>query len=99
MPRIYGETAAPRARPKPPAAKGAKRRKLLLYVHVPFCKSRCRYCSFHSQSFNQVTFAWYLRTLLAEIELWGRRLNRPTIQTLYFGGGTPRYREIGRAHV
>lgn len=89
MPRIYGEIGKPRAKPKGAAAKGAKKRKLLLYVHVPFCRSRCRYCSFHSQTFNQVTFAWYLRTLLQEIELWGRRLGRPTIQTLYFGGGTP----------
>lgn len=62
---------------------------LLLYVHVPFCKSRCHYCTFHSQAFNQVTFAWYQKTLLKEIELWSRRLKKPRLKTVYFGGGTP----------
>ena len=62
---------------------------LLLYIHVPFCRSRCHYCTFHSQAFNQVTFTWYLKTLLQEITLWGRRLKRPLLRTVYFGGGTP----------
>ncbi|MBU1247896.1 MAG: radical SAM family heme chaperone HemW [Proteobacteria bacterium] len=69
--------------------KGEKAKGLLLYVHVPFCHSRCAYCSFHSQVFNDVTFSWYMKTLLLEIELWGRRLKRPSIATIYFGGGTP----------
>lgn len=62
---------------------------LLLYIHVPFCKSRCHYCTFHSQAYNQVTFAWYLKTLLQEIKLWGKRLKKPRVATVYFGGGTP----------
>jgi oxygen-independent coproporphyrinogen-3 oxidase len=62
---------------------------LLLYIHVPFCQGKCPYCAFHSQSFNQVTFNWYMKTLAREIDLWSERLNRPTVQTVYFGGGTP----------
>lgn len=62
---------------------------LLLYIHVPFCKTRCHYCTFHSQAHNQVTFAWYQKTLLKEIELWGKRLKAPKLKTVYFGGGTP----------
>ncbi|OEU66462.1 MAG: coproporphyrinogen III oxidase [Desulfovibrio sp. S3730MH75] len=62
---------------------------MLLYIHVPFCVRKCHYCAFHSQIFNKVTFAWYLKTLLAEIELWGCRLKKPKIGTVYFGGGTP----------
>ncbi|MDD3313164.1 radical SAM family heme chaperone HemW [Pseudodesulfovibrio sp.] len=95
MARIYGEdapvkaafpaTAAGAAKlPAAPRAKG-----LLLYVHVPFCRSRCHYCTFHSQAFNQVTFAWYHKLLLQEIDLWGRRLKNPPLRTVYFGGGTP----------
>ncbi|WP_027720470.1 radical SAM family heme chaperone HemW [Maridesulfovibrio zosterae] len=68
---------------------GKEARNLLLYIHVPFCRSKCHYCAFHSQVFNQVTFAWYLKTLLAEIELWGKRLKSPSIGTIFFGGGTP----------
>lgn len=68
---------------------GKEAKNLLLYIHVPFCVRKCHYCSFHSQIFNQVTFAWYMKTLLTEIELWGRRLKNPKIGTVYLGGGTP----------
>ncbi|WP_272701525.1 radical SAM family heme chaperone HemW [Desulfovibrio sp. Fe33] len=72
-----------------PTRSATDRKGLLLYIHVPFCRSRCHYCSFHSQVFEQTTFAWYLSLLLKEIELWGRRLQRPALRTIYFGGGTP----------
>ncbi|QGY39773.1 radical SAM family heme chaperone HemW [Pseudodesulfovibrio cashew] len=94
MGRIYGEDVPVRpafptgtAKAEKPAGDGSK--DLLLYIHVPFCRSRCHYCTFHSQSFNQVTFTWYHKLLLQEIELWGKRLNRPKLRTIYFGGGTP----------
>ena len=94
MGRIYGENVP--VKPAFPEATGAGKpvvrqsgKGLLLYVHVPFCRSRCHYCTFHSQSFNQVTFAWYHKLLLQEIELWGRRLKGPKLKTIYFGGGTP----------
>ncbi|WP_319582933.1 radical SAM family heme chaperone HemW [uncultured Pseudodesulfovibrio sp.] len=93
MGRIFGEyvpvrPAFPEAGSK--AVQSADHGKgLQLYIHVPFCHSRCHYCSFHSQSFDQATFAWYISLLLKEIELWGRRLQRPRLRTVYFGGGTP----------
>ncbi len=68
---------------------GEKEKGLMLYIHVPFCRSRCTYCSFHSQIFNEVTFAWYIKLLLQEIALWGQRLRKPSISSIYFGGGTP----------
>lgn len=94
MGKIYGEDvqvkpAFPDAgvQKKGKAIKGEKG--LLLYIHVPFCQSRCHYCNFHSQAFNQVTFTWYHKLLLQEIELWGKRLKKPRLATIYFGGGTP----------
>lgn len=94
MGKIYGENVP--VKPAFPAAAGGKQtiqpsseKGLLLYIHVPFCQSRCHYCSFHSQQFNQVTFAWYHKLLLQEIELWGKRLKKPRLATIYFGGGTP----------
>lgn len=68
---------------------GKEARNLLIYIHVPFCIRKCHYCAFHSQPFDQVQFAWYLKNLLSEIELWGRRLKNPRVGTVYFGGGTP----------
>jgi len=94
MGKIYGENVP--VKPAFPAAAGGKQaiqpsgeKGLLLYIHVPFCQSRCHYCSFHSQQFNQVTFLWYHKLLLQEIELWGKRLKKPKLATIYFGGGTP----------
>lgn len=94
MGKIYGEDIP--VKPAFPTAGGQKKsavpngeKGLLLYIHVPFCQSRCHYCNFHSQAFNQVTFAWYHKLLLEEIKLWGKRLKKPTLSTIYFGGGTP----------
>lgn len=94
MGKIYGEDV-PVKPAFPTAVSGGKKdqpsgeKGLLLYIHMPFCQSRCHYCSFHSQAFNQVTFAWYFKLLLEEIKLWGKRLKKPKLRTIYFGGGTP----------
>ncbi len=40
---------------------GSEARNLLVYIHVPFCKRKCNYCAFHSQPFEQVGFAWYMK--------------------------------------
>ncbi len=62
---------------------------MLLYVHVPFCRSKCRYCAFHSVVPAPGQMRRYVELLEAEAALWGRRLHRPRVQTLHLGGGTP----------
>lgn len=67
---------------------------MLLYIHVPFCRSRCRYCSFYSQVLpggeNGIEILrGYLNGLLAEISLWHERIGNAKIDTIFFGGGTP----------
>ncbi|PKP28533.1 MAG: coproporphyrinogen III oxidase, partial [Bacteroidetes bacterium HGW-Bacteroidetes-19] len=59
-----------------------------LYLHFPFCNSKCIYCSFYSIASlkNQKEF---IDALLQEIELRKNDLQNDEIQTLYFGGGTP----------
>lgn len=69
---------------------------MLLYIHVPFCRSRCNYCTFHSQAFDDIKFAWYHKVLQQEIALWGKRLKKPKLQTVYFGGGTPSLYPLGK---
>ncbi len=63
---------------------------MLLYIHVPFCRSKCAYCSFFSvpQS-DELSLNAYISLLVQEIALWGQRLDRPSISSIYFGGGTP----------
>jgi oxygen-independent coproporphyrinogen-3 oxidase len=65
-----------------------------LYIHVPFCRVRCRYCAFHSQALGRHSSAsslvrQYVDTLLLELALWGDRLGRQPVSTVFFGGGTP----------
>ncbi len=60
-----------------------------LYVHIPFCASRCPYCDFATAPATSVLRARYLRALASEIAREGRLLGRPRVRTLYVGGGTP----------
>jgi oxygen-independent coproporphyrinogen-3 oxidase len=59
-----------------------------LYLHVPFCRDRCGYCSFASTTDLSLVPA-YLDRLSRDIDDWGRFLGRPRLDTLYLGGGTP----------
>ncbi len=65
------------------------------YVHVPFCARRCSYCDFSIAVRKDVPVAEYLRALDTELSLRFSGANRDdtaqewTLDTLYFGGGTP----------
>ena len=60
-----------------------------LYIHVPFCRSKCGYCAFFSEPLRPGALDAYLPLLLAEISLWAERLGRLRVPTVFFGGGTP----------
>jgi oxygen-independent coproporphyrinogen-3 oxidase len=60
-----------------------------LYLHVPFCVSKCPYCDFNSHVGQQHLFNGYLRALTAEVRAWGRELGHPELDTVFIGGGTP----------
>jgi len=60
-----------------------------LYVHVPFCASRCPYCDFATAPATSPLRARYLAALRTEIAREGAALGRPRIGTAFFGGGTP----------
>ncbi len=57
-----------------------------LYVHVPFCKTKCPYCNFYSVTDLSLIEEW-LSGILQEIEFYKDTFN--TFDTLYLGGGTP----------
>ena len=57
-----------------------------LYVHVPFCATKCRYCAFYSTPDHTETMAAYVGAVAAELQPWAPRL---APQTIFFGGGTP----------
>ncbi len=56
-----------------------------LYVHIPFCASRCIYCGFYSTTMLELR-SRYADALCREISL---QKTHPLIETIYLGGGTP----------
>lgn len=59
-----------------------------IYIHVPFCKSRCIYCDYFTST-NEVEMDNYVQALGKEITSRKNELSNDIIKTIYFGGGTP----------
>ena len=59
-----------------------------LYLHIPFCRSKCAYCDFFSGRATEAYFRQYTTQLKNKIEYWGKQANE-TVSSVYFGGGTP----------
>lgn len=66
---------------------------IALYVHIPFCRRKCGYCSFVSYQSRQADIPLYLKALKAEIT---QRANRAAISSVFFGGGTPSLLSAGQ---
>lgn len=59
-----------------------------IYIHIPFCDGKCAYCDFFSLRADLCRVYEYTDNLIRLIEVWGKKINR-TVDTVYFGGGTP----------
>lgn len=59
-----------------------------IYIHIPFCKTRCIYCDFYSTTRSELKKR-YIRALCQELRMRQDYLEGATIETIYFGGGTP----------
>ena len=75
--------------------------KLNLYVHIPFCESRCAYCNLFTlpigrrDNKNNVGYIDnYVQSVVRQIEGYRHYFDNPKILSLYFGGGTPNYLSI-----
>src|SRR5689334_9519042 len=58
-----------------------------LYIHIPFCSSRCSYCDFATGIYQNDLAERYVRALIDEIRI--SELSQARVETIYFGGGTP----------
>lgn len=58
----------------------------MIYIHIPFCERKCNYCAFNSKVSDTSERAAYVEALIKEIKLRG---DDSTVETIYFGGGTP----------
>ena len=59
-----------------------------LYVHLPFCQTKCHYCSFVVSTKRQLSSV-YLQALQKESQWWKQNHKLAPMKTLYLGGGTP----------
>ncbi|MGQ9848954.1 MAG: radical SAM family heme chaperone HemW [Aggregatilineaceae bacterium] len=63
---------------------------LALYVHIPFCRTRCTYCDFNTYAGMQTHIPTYVEALRREVSLVAAAAgDRPPALSVYFGGGTP----------
>ena len=60
----------------------------MIYIHIPFCKSRCLYCDFFSTTSSELKDD-FVKALLKEIEGRAEELRFARANTIYIGGGTP----------
>jgi oxygen-independent coproporphyrinogen-3 oxidase len=60
-----------------------------IYLHIPFCASRCHYCNFVTGGYESELAQRYVAALLCEIECAEVTAARRNADTIYFGGGTP----------
>lgn len=60
-----------------------------IYIHIPFCFSKCPYCDFYSYAFKAGDRESYAAALAARLRALGDTLSGYRIDTVYFGGGTP----------
>ena len=62
-----------------------------LYIHIPFCKSKCTYCDFYSLPHSEEKMDAYADALIRHLKEAAPQMEKETVDTVYFGGGTPSY--------
>ena len=62
---------------------------LSVYIHWPYCISKCPYCDFNSHNFGKIDFESWKKAYISEINLFSKILKNKNIKTIFFGGGTP----------
>ncbi|MEG1742488.1 MAG: coproporphyrinogen III oxidase, partial [Acetivibrio sp.] len=70
-----------------------KKKDLELYIHIPFCISKCKYCDFLSGPATKERIESYFHDLKKEIENYGKQVKYSVedyqVNTIFIGGGTP----------
>jgi putative oxygen-independent coproporphyrinogen III oxidase len=62
---------------------------LSIYIHWPFCKSKCPYCDFNSHVRETISYELWAKSYLKEIEFFKATIKGKYIKSIFFGGGTP----------
>lgn len=64
-----------------------------IYIHIPFCKKKCEYCDFKSFSDKNEYVEKYIQAICEDLRKSSDKAKKYSINTIYFGGGTPSYIE------
>ncbi len=64
-----------------------------VYIHIPFCETKCPYCDFNTYSGIEKLIPAYIDALCEEMRRWGELVPEASANTIFFGGGTPSYLE------
>ncbi len=72
-----------------PAQGAASPAPLALYIHWPFCESKCPYCDFNSYARLSLSEEAYLRAAIAELKHYANETGGRPLTSIFFGGGTP----------
>lgn len=62
---------------------------LAIYIHWPFCKSKCPYCDFNSHVSNSIDEKQWLEAYFTEMDYFSGHIEGKKISSIFFGGGTP----------
>lgn len=65
-----------------------------IYVHWPFCESKCPYCDFNSHVQSNVSQKKWANELRVDLESYGKEIPNRTLNSIYFGGGTPSLMDV-----
>lgn len=65
------------------------RPEIALYLHIPFCETKCPYCDFNTYEGISSLIPDYMEALCKELSHWGSTLSNPQLSTVFVGGGTP----------
>lgn len=71
------------------------KKKLSLYIHIPFCARRCGYCNFVTFVEKENYMFDYVDCLIKEMKLYSKKTQDYVVQSVYVGGGTPSYLHSG----
>ncbi len=67
------------------------KKRLGIYIHIPFCASKCSYCDFYSLAGCDHLMPDYQKALIAHLEESAQAIKNYEVDTVYFGGGTPSF--------
>ncbi len=64
---------------------------MLIYLHIPYCDSKCHYCAFNSYTMGKEAASIYMKKILEQLkfDLKNFQVAKKEVKTLYIGGGTP----------